>query len=201
MASAAPVASGRGGKGRKSLDAEVNLVPFIDLLSMCICFLLMTAVWVEMGAVNVKQTVGTAAPATVADAYELELKFSGPNQMMFKIRRPDKGVEEAALQAGTVQELIAALRSSVGAFSARIGASPAAALGSASQGTPAGVSAAGAASSSRAPFDLKAAVGRSVSAARLLTASGVSYGEMVAAMDVLREAGILSIGVANARAN
>ena len=37
-----------GGGGRKRVDAELNLVPFIDLLSVCILFLLMTAVWVHI---------------------------------------------------------------------------------------------------------------------------------------------------------
>lgn len=34
--------------GKRSLDANLNLVPFIDLLSACIAFLLMTAVWTSM---------------------------------------------------------------------------------------------------------------------------------------------------------
>lgn len=37
-----------GGGGRKKVDADLNLVPFIDLLSVCILFLLMTAVWVHI---------------------------------------------------------------------------------------------------------------------------------------------------------
>ena len=38
MGGAAPTPSGKGGK--KPLDAAINLVPFIDLLSCCISFLL-----------------------------------------------------------------------------------------------------------------------------------------------------------------
>jgi len=46
-------------KGRKKhLDFEINLIPFIDLLSACICFLLLTAVWVQVGSMDVKQAVG-----------------------------------------------------------------------------------------------------------------------------------------------
>ena len=45
-------------KKNKHLDFEINLIPFIDLLSTCICFLLLTAVWVNVGAINVKQAVG-----------------------------------------------------------------------------------------------------------------------------------------------
>ncbi len=42
----------------KHLDFEINLIPCIDLLSTCICFLLLTAVWLHVGAMNVKQAVG-----------------------------------------------------------------------------------------------------------------------------------------------
>ena len=37
-----------GKKGKKALDATLNLVPFIDLLSCCISFLLITAVWTQI---------------------------------------------------------------------------------------------------------------------------------------------------------
>lgn len=45
-------------KGGKHLDFEINLIPCIDLLSVCICFLLLTAVWLSVGSMNVKQAIG-----------------------------------------------------------------------------------------------------------------------------------------------
>lgn len=48
---------------KKHLDFELNLVPFIDLLSTCICFLLITAVWLNVGTMNVKQAVGGQSAA------------------------------------------------------------------------------------------------------------------------------------------
>lgn len=48
---------------RKPLDFEVNLIPFIDLLSACICFLLLSAVWIQVGSLNVKQAVGGQSAA------------------------------------------------------------------------------------------------------------------------------------------
>lgn len=51
MAGASPQPTSKGGK--KALDAELNLVPFIDLLSCCISFLLITAVWTQISALNV----------------------------------------------------------------------------------------------------------------------------------------------------
>ena len=48
--------TGKGGK--KPLDAELNLVPFIDLLSCCICFLLITAVWTQIAGLQVASSGG-----------------------------------------------------------------------------------------------------------------------------------------------
>jgi biopolymer transport protein ExbD len=53
MGGAAPTPSGKGGK--KPLDASINLVPFIDLLSCCISFLLITAVWTQLARMDVTQ--------------------------------------------------------------------------------------------------------------------------------------------------
>ena len=53
------VASG-GGRGRKkNMNFELNLVPFIDVLSTCICFLLVTAVFINLGSFHVSQAVGS----------------------------------------------------------------------------------------------------------------------------------------------
>jgi biopolymer transport protein ExbD len=41
------------GKHKKPLDAELNLIPFIDLLVCCVCFLLITAVWIQMARIDV----------------------------------------------------------------------------------------------------------------------------------------------------
>lgn len=46
----------KGGRGRKT-NAELNLVPFIDLLSCCITFLIATAVWIELSSMPVDQAL------------------------------------------------------------------------------------------------------------------------------------------------
>lgn len=47
---------GGGGKpGKKNLDAALNLVPFIDLMAVTIVFLIMTAVWTQLGRLQVSQ--------------------------------------------------------------------------------------------------------------------------------------------------
>lgn len=53
------VTSDQGSHGDSSF--ELNLVPFIDILSTCICFLLMTTVWIQIGSFNVSQALGDQA--------------------------------------------------------------------------------------------------------------------------------------------
>lgn len=62
MGGAAPVPGGKSGK--KPLDAAINLVPFIDLLSCCISFLLITAVWTQLARMDVTQKGQGAAGAS-----------------------------------------------------------------------------------------------------------------------------------------
>jgi biopolymer transport protein TolR len=45
-------------KEKKSINTEVDLVAFISLLSVCICFLLLTTIWIQIGSMNVKQAIG-----------------------------------------------------------------------------------------------------------------------------------------------
>jgi len=58
---AMPEQGGGGRKKKKALDATINVVPAIDLLSCCITFLLYTAVWTQISRLQVQQ-LGTGAP-------------------------------------------------------------------------------------------------------------------------------------------
>lgn len=55
MGGAAPEAS-KGGK--RSLDATLNLVPYIDLMTTIITFLIMTAVWTQIATLRVQNASG-----------------------------------------------------------------------------------------------------------------------------------------------
>ena len=55
--------------GEREVNVEPNLVPFIDLMSVCIIFLLVTAVWtqvsmIELGANVYGKNTGNTAPPT-----------------------------------------------------------------------------------------------------------------------------------------
>jgi biopolymer transport protein TolR len=49
------VVDGGGGDRKKPLHAELNLVPYIDLLTCMVAFLLITAVWTQLARLEVEQ--------------------------------------------------------------------------------------------------------------------------------------------------
>lgn len=100
-----------GGSGRRSLNTEVNLVPFIDLLSVCICFLLMTAVWIQLGVLDVKQTFGTSGASE--PILELELKFSSPTAVELVLKKGAKVQQKVTVAAATAEALPEKLRAEV----------------------------------------------------------------------------------------
>lgn len=51
--------------GKRAFDTPLNMVPFIDLLTVLIAFLLMTAVWTQLSRIAVAQQA-TEGDATVA---------------------------------------------------------------------------------------------------------------------------------------
>jgi len=61
-----PEQGGGGKHKKKSLDAVINVVPAIDLLSCCIAFLLYTAVWTQISRLQVQQ-LGTGTPESETD--------------------------------------------------------------------------------------------------------------------------------------
>jgi biopolymer transport protein ExbD len=64
----AQIAAGGSGGGKKSVDAEIPLVPFIDLLLCCVMFLLVSAVWNQLAAMEANQQI----PGDAADSVDIE---------------------------------------------------------------------------------------------------------------------------------
>lgn len=69
MAGASPSPSG----GKRAMDAELNLVPFIDLLSCCIAFLMIVATWTSVARINVSPSPNGPAAEEKQDEDPLKL--------------------------------------------------------------------------------------------------------------------------------
>ncbi len=155
-----------GSSGKKSLDADINLVPFIDLLSVCICFLLMTAVWIQVGSMEVKQAQGTEAQSNES-GMELSLSFTSPTGLQAQLKKGGRVVRSNLFQGTTVAELRDRLE--VGLPGLVLGA--------------------------EAQSNTHEGLGHAVASARVTPKAGVSYGDLIGVMDVLRKHRIVNLGV------
>jgi biopolymer transport protein TolR len=94
---------GGGGKGgKKPLDTNINLVPFIDLMAVTIVFLIMTAVWTQLGRLQVSQSGQNASeeqpdqnkpppPTLLITEKELKLSVGGLQYDPIPIVKDEKG--------------------------------------------------------------------------------------------------------------
>jgi len=80
------VSVGGNDGGKKSLNVEINMIPFIDLLMVTVAFLLITAVWVTFSRMNANaqipgppnpdEEVDPQTPEKVLHLHILESEFS-----------------------------------------------------------------------------------------------------------------------------
>jgi biopolymer transport protein ExbD len=76
----------RNGRGRNNKEADVNLLPMIDILAVCITFLL-TAVVVKIGSFELNQALGTSTlQDEQKDKPTLWVEFQPSNSAKFEVR-------------------------------------------------------------------------------------------------------------------
>jgi len=108
----AGVSTGGGQGGKKSVDSEIPLVPFIDLLLCCVMFLLVTAVWNQMASLNANLDApgapesemtapDSALPLTVLidhDGYRLSTELGDETRIPLTNESHDTGALRAQLE-------------------------------------------------------------------------------------------------------
>jgi len=92
------VSTDSGGKGgRKGVDAQINMVPFIDLLVSLIAFLLMTAVWVQSGTLEAQQPAGAPSSDTPPNPDQQD-------QLKIFVRPTELGIGLSAADTRTISD-------------------------------------------------------------------------------------------------
>jgi biopolymer transport protein ExbD len=100
----------RSGLGnRRSLEFELNLTSFIDLLSTCTCFLLVTAVWIQVGSVEIKQSHGTEAAAEKKESVDLDIVYKDSNNLTLNLKKNGKQFQAINVAAENHEAMIAKL--------------------------------------------------------------------------------------------
>ncbi len=151
--------------GKRNLNAELNLVPFIDLLSVCICFLLMAAVWLQIGTVRVKQALGEDAPTPPKEAYELAIQLTDANSVTLELKKGQKSSGKVEVAGSDKADLTAKLFTEVEKRVAEVQAKQ----------------------DENGPMKIESAT--------VVPNEKVNYGSMIAVMDVLRKREIVNIAV------
>lgn len=98
-----------GNGSKKELDFELNLTSMIDLLSTCTCFLLISAVWVQIGTVEIKQSHGTEAAAAAKESFDLDIIFKNPSELNLQVKKDGKKVKSIDVKSDTNEGMLTKL--------------------------------------------------------------------------------------------
>jgi biopolymer transport protein ExbD len=71
---------------KEDLNFEINILPILDILSVLICFLLLTAVWVQLGTIDTKQAIGDNAATAGKNPPSLWVSVEKDGQVTLSLR-------------------------------------------------------------------------------------------------------------------
>lgn len=75
-------------QNRLNSDAELNLMPIISILAVCLSFLLLTAVWVQVGSFELNQGLGTnAVDENKKEDLALWVEFQNTGALQFQLKK------------------------------------------------------------------------------------------------------------------
>lgn len=88
---------------KKELNFELNILPVLDILSVLICFLLLTAVWVQLGTIDTKQAIGDNSTAGAKNPPSLwvTLQKDGTVQLSLRDLPQAKNLEDSVAKTVT----------------------------------------------------------------------------------------------------
>lgn len=102
-------------RGKKELNNELQLTSFIDLLSTLVCFLLVSAVWVQIASMDLAQTHGTGSQAA-REAAELDVDLKGPSEAKLVLKRGGKTLNTLTVKEADHKQLVSKLNAAVIGF-------------------------------------------------------------------------------------
>jgi len=92
------MSSGGSRGGKKGVNFELNLVPFIDVLSVCICFLLVTTVFMSLGSFHASQAIGDASSEQKAsEAKTLMVSFGDRGELKIDVNKGEQTVQSKGI--------------------------------------------------------------------------------------------------------
>ena len=92
-------------KQKKELDFNLNIISFIGLLAVCICFLLLTVIWVHIISLDVKQSIGNNSVKMQQDQEVTVLvQMQKDRQVVFLLQNPPSNID-AKLHSHSIESV------------------------------------------------------------------------------------------------
>ena len=81
---------------KKELDFNLNIISFIGLLAVCICFLLLTAIFVQITSLNVKQSISKKGSIVTNQSEDITIwvQMIKDRQVILKLKNPPSYIDE-----------------------------------------------------------------------------------------------------------
>lgn len=102
---------------KKDLNFEINILPILDILSVLICFLLLTAVWIQVGTLSTQQALGDNTISEKQNPPSLWIQVARTGDVLLSLRDLKKPVADSKISAGlegvnweVLQQKIASLK-------------------------------------------------------------------------------------------
>lgn len=89
----------------KDLNFELNIMPVLDILSVLICFLLLSAVWVQIGTIDTRQAIGDNSASGAENPPSLVVMVDNKGGLQLQLKDlPNKKTQELSIgsQRGTI---------------------------------------------------------------------------------------------------
>lgn len=96
-------------KAKRELNSDLNLTPFIDLLSTLVCFLLISAVWIQVASMDVKQSHGTEAAAPRETA-AVDVILGAPGEAVVVLKLGSKTLNRTPVKTADNKALVAEMQ-------------------------------------------------------------------------------------------
>jgi biopolymer transport protein TolR len=75
---------------KRSLEFHINLLPFIDILTVCIAFLLVAAVMTQVGTFDLSQAVGTSGASASKSQPSMWIHFENNGTVQISLKEASK---------------------------------------------------------------------------------------------------------------
>ena len=93
-------------RNKKDFDYQLDLTPFISLLSVCICFLLLTVAWFQVGALSVKQVMGGDTTQELDQEIKpsLWVYIKAQNKIEVRLKLGEKSLSQKFINSSSSEE-------------------------------------------------------------------------------------------------